>query len=92
MIELRPAVRAGQSHLMVAGLNDFIWVPYAEPCTECGEPTCWLDLGFECRLCPGRCSERAWDQFWWADAMAHLNQVVDEFVEKERARLRRKRR
>jgi hypothetical protein len=33
-----------------------------------------------------------WRQFWWADAMAHLSKVVEEFVEEERERLRRARR
>lgn len=58
--------------LEVMGLNDFIWVPYDQPCFVCGQPTTWIDLAFEGPVHPGRCSERAWDDYAWANMLSTL--------------------
>lgn len=58
--------------LEVAGLNDFIWTPYYLPCFVCGEDTTWVDLSFEGPIHPGRCSERAWDDYAWAIMWSNL--------------------
>jgi hypothetical protein len=53
----------------VQGLWFFLWTLEAQPCMKCGEPTTWLDLDFEGPLHPGRCSERMWDEYAWAEAL-----------------------
>lgn len=53
--------------LEVMGLPDAIWVPYWRPCFVCGEDTTWIDLSFEAPVHPGRCSERGWDDYAWAN-------------------------
>lgn len=60
-----------------------------EPCVICGQPTGWVEINFECRLCLGACTEKMDRDYWHADNMAHLNGVIRDFVEKERARMRR---
>lgn len=71
---------------MVWDLPGFLWTMTTGECWRCKQETHWLDLAFECRLCPGACSEWATDRWAWADAMAHLRETVDHFVEHARAR------
>jgi hypothetical protein len=86
MLWSHPMITGEAGELEVAALNDFLWVPYWRPCMECGEPTTWIDLSFEAPLHPGRCSEKAWDSYQWANAMAHLRDVVDDMVRKHRTK------
>lgn len=59
------------------GLSGFIWTPWFEPCSECGQPTTWIDISFGCRLCPGPCSEKMTDAWAWADMMARLPAILE---------------
>jgi hypothetical protein len=57
---------------MVAPLPDFLWMPFEQPCWHCGEPTTWIDIGFETALHPGECSETKWGEFWWQSRISWL--------------------
>ena len=77
MITLRPVEESAYAEmlrggLMVMELNDFIWVPYERSCWQCSEPCTWVDLSFEAPLHPGPCSERAWDEYRWAELGVYL--------------------
>jgi hypothetical protein len=62
----------GPGELEIQGLDGFLWVPFAKPCWHCGEPTCWIDLAFETNLCPGRCSEKKYDEYEWQRLLSWL--------------------
>lgn len=74
----------GPGELEVTGLNGFIWVPYERDCWHCGEPTTWIDLDFETHLHPGRCSERKWDEYQWAEMNAQIKASMSDWVESVR--------
>lgn len=57
------------------GLDGFVWTTVGQPCTQCGELTSWLDIAFEARLCPGACSQKAFDDMVWADLFMYLDSV-----------------
>lgn len=81
-----PPTTTNYATTMVAELNGFMWTMDAGECWCCKQDTHWLDLDFECRLCPGKCSQWAWDRYQWADAMANLKEQTARFVEHARAR------
>lgn len=58
---------------IVGGLPGFVWAANYEPCVVCSEPCTWVDLSFECRLHPGRCSQQMQDEFQWAEVASFLN-------------------
>lgn len=78
-IRITPATPEGFKALAsdqtpVAQLNGFMWVPYEAPCWHCEKSTSWIDDGFECHLHPGRCSEKKWDEYAWAEMFARLRE------------------
>jgi hypothetical protein len=85
-LHFTPPTTTNYATSMVAGLNGFMWTMNTGECWRCKDQTHWLDLDFECRLCPGACSEWAWDQYNWANAMAHLNETIEAMVKASRAR------
>lgn len=55
------------------GLDGFVWTTAGHACSQCGEYTSWIDLVFESPLCPGACSQKAQDDYQWAELMIYLN-------------------
>lgn len=86
MIELHftPPTTTNYATVMAAELDGFMWTMDAGECWRCKQDTHWLDLSFECRLCPGKCSQWAWDRYTWANAMAHLREITDDMVKRHR--------
>ena len=37
-----------------------------EECWICGDPTRWIEVNFETRMCPGPCADEAWGRYWAA--------------------------
>jgi hypothetical protein len=69
-------------------LDGFLWTPNQADCFQCGKPTCWVDLDFEGPLHPGRCSERAWDLYRWAEMKASWEEHKDEWIAKAKGEAR----
>ena len=76
-LHIKPTTPSCSTYLMggqemVRQLGHFLWVPFEAECWKCGKPTTWIDLDFETALHPGPCSEKAWDEYRWAEMMALL--------------------
>lgn len=77
MIELEPThgwdnALADPASTPVMGLPGFIWMPWYVECAFCGAPCTWIDIDFEVRLHPGRCSEAMWDERAWTETFASM--------------------
>ena len=73
---------------MVWQLDHFMWVPYAQDCWHCGQPTTWIDLDFQTALHPGPCSASKWDEYAWAEMFAHVRSPeFRSFVEELRGKM-----
>lgn len=46
--------------------SNFIVVDDFQPCWDCGEPTCFIEINFEAFLHPGACEARKDTEFWAA--------------------------
>ncbi len=77
-LHIRPTPQSAYASMLDGGLevtelDGFIWVPYESDCWHCGQPTTWIDIDFETALHPGRCSERKWDEYRWAEMHARIS-------------------
>lgn len=59
--------------LVAHSLDGFVWTTAGSRCRGCGEYTSWIDLAFEAPLCPGACSQKAQDDYQWAQLSETMN-------------------
>lgn len=70
---------SGLLHHVVAMIPGFIWVADEQACRMCREACSWLDLAFECRLHPGKCSQDMQADYEWQEMFEYLKS--DEYRE-----------
>lgn len=57
-------------HTLHTAFANFIVQDRLEPCWDCGEPTCFIEINFEAALHPGACEARKDAEFWAAQQAA----------------------
>lgn len=80
MLSSHPYLGLASGEIEVRFLPHFIWVPVERDCWQCGQPTTWIDLDFEAALHPGPCSERAWDEYRWAEMLASWEEHKEHWI------------